>query len=284
MPNGNMPTTLNEALRSSEFLVPNIVHFIWFNTETKKFPFNSMLSVLSAHKLINPDIIYFHTNREPNGPYFQRIKQLPNLKVMYREPPATLFGETVKEPIFYTSHSNVDRVKVLMEYGGIYLDFDVIVTSPFEELRKYPCTIGLEQDTKACGSVIVCAKTSFFLYMWINAYLDDYRIEEWAYNTGQVPFKLARRYPHLVHVDKNRLNRPNFKELDMIWGPTEFKWEKNYAVHTWYRLWKDTSPYYHGVEPNEENIKTWNSSFGEMARTVLYGRKELMDSDVFLRD
>lgn len=191
-------------------------------------------------------------------------------------PPENLFGEKVKEPFYYTSHSNVDRVKVLMEYGGIYLDFDVLVTKPFDDLRKYPCTIGREQETKACGSVVICSKDSPFLLLWINSYLDDYQITEWAYNTGQVPFNLARRYPHLVHMDEERINRPNFMELDKIWGPNRFDWQNNYAVHLWYRLWKDSSPYYDGIEPNSENIKTWNTTFGEMARSIMYGVKGLM--------
>lgn len=166
-----------------------------------------------------------------------------------------------------------------MEYGGIYLDFDVLVTRPFDDLRRHACTIGREQATKACGSVIVCAAEAPFLLLWINSYLDDYRIDEWAYNTGQVPFNLAVRYPHLVHMDENRINRPNFMELDLIWGDGWFDWEHNYAVHLWYRLWKEMSPYFRGVEPDEENIKAWNSTFGEIARTVLYGVKGVMSSD-----
>jgi len=79
-------------------------------------------------------------------------------------------------------------LQVLLEYGGIYLDLDVLITRPFDELRRrYECTIGREQETKACGSVIVCSRHSPFLLLWINSYIDDYRIEEWAYNTGQVP-------------------------------------------------------------------------------------------------
>ena len=75
---------------------------------------------------------------------------------------------------------------VLGDDAGIYLDFDVLVIRPFTELRQHVCTIGYESDVKACGSIIVCSKHSFFLDMWINAYLDDYRMEEWAYNTGKV--------------------------------------------------------------------------------------------------
>ncbi len=267
---------------NSEFQVPNIVHYIWFNTEPRPLQFHHMLSILSAHKILNPEVVYFHTNMEPTGTYWERVRSLPKLKVMYRDPPITLFGEKVKEPYYYTSHSNVDRVKILQEYGGIYLDFDVLVTRPFDDLRKHVCTIGLERETQACGSVIVCSKKAVFLLLWLNAYLDDYRITEWAYNTGKVPFNLARRYPHLVNVEKTSLNRPNFKELDKIWGPNSFDWQMNYAVHIWYRLWKDMSPYYKGVEPNSENIKTWNATFGEMARSILYGTRDFISSDALM--
>ena len=46
--------------------------------------------------------------------------------------------------------------------------------------------VGQEQETKACGSIILCTKRAQFLDLWLNAYLDDYRMEEWAYNSGQV--------------------------------------------------------------------------------------------------
>lgn len=78
-------------------------------------------------------------------------------------------------------------VKVLMEYGGIYLDLDVLVVQPFDDLRhQYECTIGREVEHKVCGSVIICSKHSLFLILWINSYLDDYRADVWAYNTGKV--------------------------------------------------------------------------------------------------
>lgn len=255
------------------------MHFIWYAQEDKAFQFHHMLSVLSAYKFIHPTTILFHTNHPPVGPYWQSVLQLDTFVVNKREPPINLFGQPLKPPPFYTSYSNVDRVKILLEMGGIYLDLDVIVTRSFLPLRRFPCVIGREQDTQACGSVIVCSRDSPFLLLWLNSYLDDYQDHVWAYNSGKVPFQLANRYPHLVHMNEDQLNRPNFDELEMIWGGGRFEWWKNYAVHTWYRIWRDQSKYFQGIEPNEENIKSWNGSFGEMARTVLYGSARFMDCD-----
>ena len=273
----DVPQKIGEDFNiNDEFQVPNIVHYIWYNTKPSPFRFHHMLSVMSASKFLNPEVIYFHTDNEPTGEFWDRTKSLPKLKINKRDPPLKLYGEDVKPPHFYTSHSNVDRVKVLMEYGGIYLDFDVFVIRSFDELRKKVCTVGLESDKKACGSVIVCSKDAFFLRLWINSYLDDYQMDEWAYNTGQVPFNLARRFPELVSVEKTKINRPNFKELDTLWGDKTFNWRENYAVHTWYRLWKEWSGMFKGVEPDPENIKTLNNTFGQIARTILYGSSDFV--------
>ena len=131
-----------------EFQVPNIVHYIWYNTQPAPFQFHHMLSVLSVHKFIKPDIIYFHTDTPPTGKYWDRIQKLPELKINKRKPPHEAFNEKIKDPLYYTSHSNVDRVLVLMEYGGIYLDFDFIAVNSFDDLRRHVCTIGLESDVK----------------------------------------------------------------------------------------------------------------------------------------
>ena len=73
-------STLPEDLPDN-FLVPNIVHYIWYATEPKPFRFHHMLSVLSAHKILQPTVIYFHTNIPPVGEYWDRVSKLESLKV-----------------------------------------------------------------------------------------------------------------------------------------------------------------------------------------------------------
>lgn len=257
-----------------KYNVPNLVHYIWYYPKPVPLKFHHMLSILGCQKFIQPDVIYFHTNMPPYGKYWDHIKEITSLKVIHREPSKTLFGETLEPPFFNTSQSNVDRVKILTEYGGIYLDFDVIPVQSFDALRKKPCTIGQESKKKMCGCVIICSKESLFLTLWANAFLDNYRRTSWAYNTGTVPFYLSRRFPHLISVEETRLNRPNWMELQFIWGNKRYDWSKNYAIHLWYRKWIK-SKYYKGVEPNETNIGLWKGSFGEMARLILFGDENI---------
>jgi len=59
-----------------------------YNTEPRPLHFQHMLSVMSAFKILKPDVIYFHTNIPPIGPYWQRVLRLPSLKVRVRPEPA----------------------------------------------------------------------------------------------------------------------------------------------------------------------------------------------------
>ena len=112
----------------------------------------------------------------------------------------------------------------------------------------------------------------YLLYAGFSELIFDNRILHFLF---QVPSNLARRYPHLVHVEPTKLNRPNYVELRKIWGPERFDWRQNYALHTWIRIWRHNSRYA-GIEPDPETIKTMNHTFGEIARIIYYGQPDLM--------
>lgn len=88
--------------KSMKYQVPNIVHYVWYRREDVKFQFHAMLSVLSAYKILNPDVIYFHTNSKPRGKYVNKIKAIPSLKVVKRSPPSTIDGKRLKRPPYYS--------------------------------------------------------------------------------------------------------------------------------------------------------------------------------------
>ena len=99
----------------------------------------------------------------------------------------------------------------------------------------------------------------------------------------KVPANLARRFPHLAHVESTKLCRPNLAEIDKIWGPNQFDWRQNYALHTWYRIWENNSLYHGVVEPNPETIRIMNNTLGKMARTIYYGQSVLMVGNEYLK-
>ena len=188
---------------------------------------------------------------------------------MKREPPKSII-----KAHYETDYSNYDKVKIIMEKGGIYLDLDVMVTQSFDELRRHDCTVGYESDNKICSGVIVCVQNHAFLYLWLSSYYDDYS-KRWSYNSGIVPSRIIERFPELVHTSKDKIHRPSFRELDKIWGKTPYPWKKNYTIHTWIRvaIKKNLVNY-----PTPESIKTMNSTYGQIARDVYYGSPDIIST------
>ena len=59
---------------TSDKVVPNIVHFIWFDDKgDKKMTFINYISILSAYRIQKPDSILFHNNRLPTGQWWERL-------------------------------------------------------------------------------------------------------------------------------------------------------------------------------------------------------------------
>ena len=219
----------------ASFRVPNIVHYCWYTNEPRSMRYIDYLSVLSAVKVLKPDKIYIHMNMEPVGRHWDAIRKLPRVAIHGTNVPTEILGEKLKEGGYFTEPSNICRIKQIMEYGGIYLDFDVIVVKPFDELRKYECTVGRENSFtgRMCGGIIICAKQSPFIRMWANSYLDDYQLWVWAYNSGIKPYQLAKRFPDLVHVEETSLNQPNWEKgnLEKLWANGTWNWkEDNHAI------------------------------------------------------
>ncbi len=204
------------------YWVPNIVHFIWYSDTRMPFRFHHMLSVMSAHRYIKPDVILFHTNMEPTGQYWDKVLALPSFQVVKRNYTLCINDHHLRNHTTKQGPSDVDRMRVLSENGGIYLDLDVMVVRSLDTLRRFPCTVGAELPTMhgkqyvVCGAVIICSRHSQFLHHWRQSFIDDYRPEKWAYNSGSIPTRLWQKYPHLVHVEKKSFFRPGYRELDRI--------------------------------------------------------------------
>ncbi len=287
------PKSNPRHLDKAGYWVPNIVHYTWYTETPQPFRFHHMLSVLSAHRYIQPEVILFHTNMEPTGEFWDKVLTLPSLKVVKQNYTLCLNDQAIKKHWSKTGPSNVDRLRVLSETGGIYMDLDVIALRSFDPLRRFPCTVGLEKTNgpKVCSAVIVCSNQSLFLHYWREHYITDNRPLHWAYNSGQVPTDLWKEFPHLVHVENTSLLRPNFFELDQLWLDKPYDWRQNYAIHLWYHNWKHPNGYIDtwwygsagirdlfawGTDPTFENIRTWRGTFGEIARHVLYGSPQIL--------
>ncbi len=53
-----------------------------------------------------------------------------------------------------------------MKYGGIYLDYDVVVLQSSNSLQKYPITLCKERHPKLNTGIIIVYKECMFLRIW----------------------------------------------------------------------------------------------------------------------
>jgi len=66
------------------------------------------------------------------------LRQVP-LRIVHRDPPQSVHNQS----IYHIYHrGDVAKLQILLEFGGIYLDYDVIVVNSLDPLRRYDATLG----------------------------------------------------------------------------------------------------------------------------------------------
>jgi mannosyltransferase OCH1-like enzyme len=248
--------------------VPKTVHFTWGGRKPMRF--HQMVCFLSAYYVLKPNkIIIWYSKYRPNGKWWEYIqKNITDFDdvVDWREKvdPDSIFGRAIYVP---EHKSDIIRLQVLLENGGIYLDLDVLVLRPFDALLPYDTTMGLENEYGLCNGIIISKRNSTFLRLWWEEY-KTFNDQQWSVHSVLLPFILAKAYPWMIHVEAKTLNRPNWYELNYLYGSEKYNWRKNFAIHLWFRKYD--------VEHDLDSIKKVDSTFGEIFRYILFGNPSIM--------
>ena len=184
-------------------MIPNIIHFIYFYTkENNEFPMTHYINIKSAQVVNNPEKIFFYTNKEPIGIWWEKAKKITDLIIL--EPPDEIFGNK----LFHLAHkSDVARIKILQETGGIYLDLDILCKKTFSPLLSKNFVLGQQgkwRITGLCNGVILSEKNAEFLKIWLNEFKNFRSIghdKYWAEMSVQIPLKLSKIYRNLIHTE-----------------------------------------------------------------------------------
>jgi hypothetical protein len=119
--------------------IPNIVHYVWLLNSTrdnKRFEFRHFLSLYAASTYWNPDEIIIHTDMaeetfasdgeadDKSWINWNRLMlERPNVRVHHVDAPAVAPG-TNKTLELIEHKSDFIRTQMVLETGGIYLDWD----------------------------------------------------------------------------------------------------------------------------------------------------------------
>ncbi|XP_076819442.1 uncharacterized protein LOC143465150 [Clavelina lepadiformis] len=263
-----------------DFVVPNIIHFIWFGNYLEISQFYQFLSLRSVASLQQPDAIYIHHNTANNGSgsnvILNRIvKEIPCIHFVHHEEPVSIFNNKISTHLL---RSDVARLQILLKHGGVYLDLDVITLKQFDPLRVYSTTFGRSVSNKISNGIILSEKKAPFIEAWYNEY-KNYKegIKSYAYWGVNIPMQLYRKYPQLrAHMEESSINRPN-PWVDG-WDATstaQLDISDNYFLHVHPSYFSDKG----GSSMlgwSEDRLRTLDTVYGTAARIALFGSPELV--------
>ncbi|KAJ9587789.1 hypothetical protein L9F63_018772, partial [Diploptera punctata] len=262
----------NNETGVNEYIVPNIVHFVRFNQP--EFSFVEAVTVLAAFKNQKPDKIMFHTDSSNfTGKHWEKIVSTPGLvyELVKTTIPDSIFNQKLNEGWQVYHGGDVTRIKTLMKYGGIYLDNDAYIIQSLDRFRKFEFTIGWDYKAAMGNQILLANKDARFLPLWLESY-KDYHRDKWYENAGFIPTReILEKRPELVHR-VNYLFGVHISFTAKLYKVYWKDWRTLYCVHllTNHRYYLDKENYEQYPSFDEENIKNYNYTFGEMAREA-YG-------------
>jgi len=250
-----------------------IVHVTWFYPPRTALRFHEAMSLLAVQRYVRPRKIlmwYDAASTPPTGAWWQFARQSVGhlLPVPYQRP-TSIYNRTLAVP---EHQSDVVRLSVLEEFGGLYIDLDVIIVRPLDSLLSYEVTMGAETPLMlGSGFILVTRTNATFIRLWRQAYADNFDDSDWNRHSVYVPMELAEKHPNLVHVEWFSINRPNWNERHWLYTTGKlWDWSENYVVHLWYREHPPDVVY------DPLTIRRLNTTTGEVLRLIYYEDPRLL--------
>ena len=257
-------TGFSNTTGATYYIIPDVVHYI--RLQEPNVTYVQMLCLLSLLKNHRPQKIIIHTDVELQGKYWENLRRNYTIELNYYEAPRYVFGSPLSSPYHST---DIARIEILMKYGGIYLDSDVFVVQSLDKFRKFEMVIGWPEDEAFGTQVLIAHKNARFLRSWLNTY-EQYKPRLWYYNAAELPTShVLQLRPELVHRVKVKLGVGNL--VSQLFSTLWSEWTEYYTIHLLYRHRKYLTPddYEDIPDFNENNIKNYTNTFGEMARSIL---------------
>jgi hypothetical protein len=118
-----------------------------------------------------------------------RVPMLP-IEIQKCEIPSQFGGVQIEWPQYV---SDVMRLDILYEYGGIYMDTDIISLKPFTPINEDILTISWEDNTmeSVCNAFMVTSPGNLFIKTWLDKMPEALTYATWAYGGVVLPKELA---------------------------------------------------------------------------------------------
>ena len=182
-------------------MIPNIFHFVYIKERPWKL--HHYLAVKSAVLRSGADVVKIWCDEEPEGEWWDKTKPLVEVNKVVA--PTEIFGKPITQP---AHKSDVIRLQVLNEEGGIYADTDVIVVKPFTDLLDNQFVMGQQGPNGAeglCPATMLGAPNSQFGTQWLAGFKDTFGggppgSPTWCTHSVNYPRTLAQQIPDAITI------------------------------------------------------------------------------------
>ncbi|XP_077496327.1 uncharacterized protein LOC144107191 [Amblyomma americanum] len=257
-------------------IVPDIIHIVRYNQT--ELTFMDVVHLRSMYLNHRPRTIMVHCSPCGFTGRFVNWTEGINFTFVSYDFPREVFGRKIQVPHHST---DVARLRILMRYGGIYLDRDVFVVRPLRRFLRYEATLTCPQGESIGNMLMIFHKDSRLLKLYHETYR-EFNDSLWYYNAGKLPtLRLVDKHPHLL----NRMYSSLEISLDMIamlYEPHAYpNWRDAYAMHTYisFRKQSQHDPL-HNRDLDTATIRDLDNAMGQMARSVLFGTSDFVGPDV----
>ncbi|WP_238191877.1 glycosyltransferase [Methylobacterium frigidaeris] len=266
---------LAKAKRKS-LQIPRIFHFIIASHDPHEAPRFSLINYLAVRSALDLNEGFkanIHCAPEPHGPYWDMLKG--SVEIVQTTLPSTVFDR----PVDLIAHRvDVLRMQILLEHGGIYLDFDTICQKSFAPLLDGSVILGREEipdgaggrrPVGLCNATIIAPPGAEFMQLWY----DEYRSfvggpsgDAWNKFSVQVPLALANANPHLVKIEPaTSFFWPSWDDHGI---EALFKHDLEFPDAFCFHLWQvKSSKWIEGLDP--KTIVRENTTYNRIARRFL---------------
>ena len=224
--------------------VPRTLHLIFGLSHDfggKPFGLIHHLVIKAAVRSLRPagGRAYFYHTHEPSGPWWEASR--PMLALRRVKNPTTIFGKQLKR---FAHQADVLRLELLQQFGGAYMDMDIVLLRPLDELHAHELTLAHEgvDGTIGLGNALMLAqRNASLLSAWYGHYR-GFSDAVWNGFSLRLPFKLAQEMPGAVHtVDYTQFYWPPWTPwgISQLYRTPTCIMPQQSGVHLWEtKVWK----------------------------------------------
>lgn len=250
-------------------MIPNTLHYVHLSEGGREWKLHHHLSVKSAAVRGNIDKIYLWGDSEPTGEWWNHTKELVELVLI--ESPTNIFDIPITEQ---AHKSDVLRLQILLECGGIYVDTDTIFVKPFTDLLDNKFVLGQQGESGVeglCPAVILSEPDSTFGKAWLAGFKDSFfggppGSPTWCTHSVQYPMWLSRQIPDeitIIHHEAFFWPLYHQPHIEMMFEQNH-KFSNAYSHH----LWESSGKKYLD-ELTVDTIKNTKTTFTELIKDLL---------------